>query len=51
MALDTIVSIAATIVLIVGPFVLLALAAARFGADSRPGLDDRDRRPGLVATY
>lgn len=51
MALDSLFSIAATIVLIVGPFVLLALAAGRYGSDSRPGLDDRDQRPGLVATY
>ena len=36
-----------TIVFIV-PFFALAIAAWRFGADSRPGIGDRDRRPWLV---
>jgi hypothetical protein len=40
------VALAATIV--IGPLVALALAALRFGVDSRPGIDERDRRPWLV---
>jgi hypothetical protein len=36
--------------LIVGPLAILAYAAARFGVDSRPGLDDNDQRPWLVPT-
>ena len=34
--------------IIIVPFVVLALAALRYGADSRPGIDDRDQRPWLV---
>jgi hypothetical protein len=33
----------------IGPFVALALAAIRFGVDSRPGVGDHDRRPWLVS--
>ncbi|MFP5342983.1 MAG: hypothetical protein ACLGIJ_08680 [Candidatus Limnocylindria bacterium] len=50
MTLDAIISIIAAVALIVGPLVVLALAADRFGADSRPGIEDRDRRPWLVPT-
>jgi hypothetical protein len=32
-------ALAATI--FIGPFVVLAMAAMRFGVDSRPGVDDR----------
>ena len=32
----------------IGPFIALALAAGRFGVDSRPGIGDPDRRPWLV---
>jgi hypothetical protein len=39
-------ALAATI--FIGPFVALAAAAMRFGADSRPGIGSRDRRPWLV---
>ena len=38
--------LAATI--FIGPFVALAAAAMRFGVDSRPGIDDRDRRAWLA---
>jgi hypothetical protein len=31
-----------------GPFIALAIAALRFGVDSRPGIGDSDRRPWLV---
>ena len=36
-------ALAATI--FIGPFVVLALAAMRFGVDSRPDIGDPDRRP------
>jgi hypothetical protein len=42
----TLAALAATI--FIGPFVALAIAAIRFGVDSRPGIDDRDPRPWLV---
>ena len=32
----------------IGPFIALALAAIRFGVDSRPDVGDPDRRPWLV---
>ena len=32
----------------IGPFIALALAATRFGVDSRAGIGDADRRPWLV---
>lgn len=43
-------SLAALAVLAIVTIVLAALATAalRFGVDSRPGIDDRDRRPWLV---
>jgi hypothetical protein len=34
--------------IVIGPFVALALAATRYGADSRPGIGERDPRPWLV---
>jgi hypothetical protein len=34
--------------ILIGPFIALAVAALRFGVDSRPGVDDADRRPWLV---
>ena len=39
---------AMTAVVLIGPFLALALAALRFGADSRPGIDERDQRPWMV---
>ena len=35
-------------IIFIGPFVALAVAAIRFGADSRPGVGDPDRRPWLI---
>ena len=35
-------------IIVIGPFIALAVAAVRFGVDSRPGIGDRDRRPWLV---
>jgi hypothetical protein len=32
----------------IGPLIALAIAALRFGVDSRPGVGDTDRRPWLV---
>ena len=37
-----------TAVVVIAPFFALAIAALRFGVDSRPGIDDGDRRPWLV---
>lgn len=48
MSVDTIVAVLAATILFIGPFVALALAAMRFGADSRPGFRDDDQRPWLV---
>jgi hypothetical protein len=35
-------------IVIVIPFLVLAMAALRFGVDSRPGVGERDRRPWMV---
>lgn len=45
--MDVGMALVTTIVVIV-PFLMLAIAAVRFGVDSRPGIDDRDTRPWLV---
>ena len=37
-----------TAIVLIVPFLALAIAALRFGVDSRPGIADRDRRPWLV---
>ena len=37
-----------TAVVVIVPFLALAIAAARFGVDSRPGVGDPDGRPWLV---
>ena len=34
----------------IGPLIALALAAFRFGVDSRPGVGDPDRRPWLAGS-
>ena len=34
----------------IGPLVALAVAAFRFGVDSRPGVGDSDRRPWLAGS-
>jgi Ca2+/H+ antiporter len=39
---------ALTAILLIVPFLALAIAALRFGADSRPGIDDPDQRPWMV---
>jgi len=36
-----------TIVIVVGPLLVLALLTNLFGVDSRPSIDDRDQRPWL----
>ena len=46
--LDQVVAALAVIAFFIAPLVVLAVAALRFGADSRPGIDDPDRRPWLV---
>jgi hypothetical protein len=45
---ESIVAALAVAAIVIGPFVALALAALRWGADSRPGIADRDQRPWLV---
>jgi hypothetical protein len=50
MMIDQIVAAVAVAALFIGPLVAFAAAALRFGVDSRPSLDDRDRRPWLVPT-
>ncbi len=47
--MESLVTVVSSIVLIVGPFAALALAAGRYGTDSRPSIDDRDQRPWLVS--
>ena len=37
-----------TALVVIVPFLALALSAIRFGVDSRPGIGDRDRRPWLI---
>jgi hypothetical protein len=49
-AMDAFASLIAVAALVVAPFALLALAAIRYGADSRSGISDRDQRPWLVPT-
>lgn len=46
--IEQIVAVLAVAAVIIGPFVAVAYLAYRFGADSRPGIDDTDRRPWLV---
>ena len=37
-----------TAIVVIVLFLVLAVASIRWGADSRPGVDDRDQRPWLV---
>ena len=39
---------AVTTIFLIVPFLVLAIASIRYGVDSRPGVDERDRRPWLV---
>jgi hypothetical protein len=48
MTLDQVFSALAVAAFFITPLVVLAVAALRFGVDSRPDIDDRDRRPWLV---
>jgi hypothetical protein len=48
MALDPIVAGLAVAALVILLLALFGAAAVRFGVDSRPGIEDRDRRPWLV---
>lgn len=45
---DTIAAALAVAALVILPFAALAVAAMRFGVDSRPTINDRDQRPWLV---
>jgi hypothetical protein len=42
------VGMAVMTVIVIVPFLALAIAALRFGVDSRPGVGDPDGRPWLV---
>ncbi len=44
MMLGTILVAFATIVVLIGPFVVLGYLSIRFGVDSRPGIGERDHR-------
>lgn len=48
MAIDQVLAAVLVAAVCIAPLVAFAAAALRFGADSRPGIDDRDRRPWLV---
>jgi hypothetical protein len=39
---------AGTAIIVIVPFLLLAIASIRYGVDSRPGISERDNRPWLV---
>ena len=39
---------AATAIIVIVPFLVLAIASVRYGIDSRPGISERDQRPWLV---
>ena len=45
--LTVVIGAAAAIAIVVGPLLGLALAANRYGVDSRPSVDDRNQRPWL----
>ena len=49
--LETVAAALAVAAILIGPFVVLAIAALRWGVDSRPGIDDRDQRPWLVPNH
>lgn len=48
MTIDQVLAAVMVAAIFIAPFAALAAAALRFGADSRPGIDDRDRRSWLV---
>ena len=50
MMIDQVVAALAVAAIFIAPLVAFAAAALRFGVDSRPGIDERDRRPWLVPT-
>ena len=50
MMIDQVVAALVVAALFIAPLVIFAVAAIRFGVDSRPDIDDRDRRPWLVPT-
>lgn len=50
MTVEQIVAALVVAAFFISPFVALALAALRFGVDSRPGIEDTDRRSWLMPT-
>ena len=47
---ETIAAALGVVAIFILPFAVVALAAMRFGVDSRPTIADRDERPWLVAS-
>ena len=45
---ESIAAAFAVATILITPLIALGVAALRFGADSRPGIGDRDQRPWLV---
>ena len=41
--MDQVVAVVTVAAIVIVPFFVLALAAIRFGVDSRPGIDERDQ--------
>ena len=48
MTIDQVLAALAVAAIFIAPLVAFAAAALRFGVDSRPDIDERDRRPWLV---
>ena len=48
--IDQVVAALAVAAIFIAPLVIFAVAAIRFGVDSRPGIDDPDRRSWHVPT-
>jgi hypothetical protein len=50
MMIDQVLAALAVAAFFIVPLVAFAAASLRYGVDSRPGIDERDRRPWLVPT-
>ena len=48
--IDQLLAALAVAAIFIAPLVIFAVASIRFGVDSRPGIDDPDRRPWLAPT-
>ena len=47
---DHVAAALAVAAIFIAPLAILGIAALKYGADSRPGVGDRDQRPWLVPT-